>query len=93
MPRIVNDLATDEEHMEVDLPAVTDVQADDKSQIVAPAGSAIDSDAPDVEDIEMDQHIVITPTKATGKAPVLACSPSVIKKVAIVVNCKKPINS
>lgn len=89
IPHTVNDDATDAEDMEVDQPAITDVQAVDKSEILAPAASAIDSHSTDAEDIGMDQHIAITPTKATEEAPVLASSPSAIKNDDIVVNCEE----
>lgn len=78
MSHTVNGDATDAEDLEVDQPSITD-QGVVKSQFVAPAASAI----------EMIQRILITPSKVTDKASVLASSPFEIKNDAIVVNCEE----
>lgn len=79
----VHDDATNSEAMAVDQPAISVVEAVDKSQIVATATSAIDSDATDADDIELDQHIT---TETTDTAPVFASSPSIINGGAIIAN-------
>ncbi|CAG4932395.1 unnamed protein product [Colias eurytheme] len=90
MPHTANDNAAHAEHMDVDEHAIIELQAVDEPQIIAPAASTIDSDATDAEDVEMDQHNVISTTKTNDKAPVLASSPSAMKNDAIVANFEEP---
>ncbi|KAL3279380.1 hypothetical protein HHI36_016890 [Cryptolaemus montrouzieri] len=66
IPHDINNV-TEAEDVEINEPTITVAQdATDNTRIVAPAPSAIDSDATDAEYIEVDQP-VIAPTKANDK--------------------------
>ncbi|KAL3288251.1 hypothetical protein HHI36_002700 [Cryptolaemus montrouzieri] len=59
MPHNINNYITEAEDVKINEPTIALAHySTDKARIAAPALTAIDSDATDAEDIEVDQHVI-----------------------------------